>query len=297
MPLTRGIVGAEATFDASGPNLADVIGAFTEAEGVPRQPFDLEGLLQVRDDGYRFRKVEGNIGSSTVAADGLLTTEPGLAGTRFSFAVEGPELDELTEEAGYDAREGPFELSGKIALQSDRIAFDDIELVRENGKLSLDVDLGLPVSNLNVRYNARARGPDVRDLSASLGPFQLKEGLPFSINARGEVGDAYVRFDTFDVQIGDAMTHSEGEVRFDGQDSASELYWTGNLPSLAKLFTVDGKELNDQGISWSANLVGEGNTLKIEELQANVGASDLRGNIYFTAGDVPELNVDVYSTR
>ena len=252
------------------------------------------GLLQVRQDGYRFRKVEGNIGTSAVALDGVLKTEPGLVGTRFTFSAEGPELDELTEEAGYDAREGPFELSGNITLYPDRIEFDDIELKRDNGQLSLNFDLGLPVSELRIRYDAKARGPDVRDLAARLGPFDLK-ALPFSVDARGEVDVNYVRFDEFDVTIGDATTQSRGEIRFDDEASTSELRWSGNFPSLANLFTMDGRAFNDQAFSWSADLVGDGDELQVENLIIRLGESDVKGKVYFKAGDVPDLYVDVYS--
>ena len=294
VPFTSGVVGTEATFTASGPNLAEVIGAFTEAEGVPEQPFDLGGQLQVRDDGYRFRKVTGNIGTSTVQADGLLTAETGLAGTRVTFAAEGPAFQELTQDADIEVKEGPFELSGKIALQPDRIAFDDIKLERENGQLSLDLDLGLPVSELRVTYDAQARGPDVRDLLARLGPLQLKE-LPFSIDAHGEVDVDYIRFDTFDVKIGDATTRSQGEIRFDDEVSSSELYWNGDLPSLANLFTVNGRKFNDQAFSWSAYLVGDEDELKIEDLVLKLGASDVQGKVHLKADEVLELYVDVYS--
>ena len=289
-----GIVGSEANFTAGGPNLAALVAAFAEADGIPAQPFDIGGLAQVRDDGIRLRDIEGNIGTSTLDVDGLLALEEGLAGTRFTFAVQGPALEELTEASGVEVKEGPFELSGSIALQPDLVAFDDIEFERDNGQVSLELDLGLPVSELHVRYDARARGPDVRELFAELGPFQMKE-LPISIDARGEVDANYVRFDEFMVNIGDATTQSQGEVRFDGAASTSRLNWTGNLPSLASLFTVEGRELNDQGFSWNADLVGDGDTLKVENLLAKIGESDIRGKVFFKAGDVPELSIDVTS--
>lgn len=294
LPFTRGIIGTEATFKASGPDLADLVGVFTEAEGVPKQPFDVGGVLQVREDGYRFRDIAGQVGTSTVTGDGLLRVQAGLAGTRFTFAAQGPAFEELTEAVEIDVQEGPFELSGKIGLQRDMIEFDDIELERQRGHLSLDADLGLPVSELRVKYDAQARGPDVRDLFAKLGPFELK-ALPVSIDARGEVDADYVRFDEFDVTIGDATTDSQGEIRFADEESTSKLHWNGNIPSLARIFTLDGKELNDQSFSWSADLVGDGNELKIDDLLLKIDESDIQGKVYFTAGDVPEVNVDVYS--
>jgi uncharacterized protein involved in outer membrane biogenesis len=294
LPFTRGIIGTEATFATSGPDLSRLIGAFTEAEGVPEQPFDIGGLLQVREDGYRFSNVSGNVGTSAVTGDGLLKVRDGLAGTRFTFAAKGPAFEELTTDVDIEVREGPYELSGRIGLQRDLIEFDEIKLERKSGHVSLNADLGLPVSELRVRYDAQASGPDVRDLLARLGPFELK-ALPFSIDARGEVDVDYVRFDEFDVTVGDATTESQGEIRFADEENTSQLRWSGNLPSLARIVTLDGKQLNDQSFYWSADLVGDGKELKIENLLLKIGESDIRGRVHITAGDVPELDVDVYS--
>jgi hypothetical protein len=61
------------------------------------EAYDLNGRLEIRDDGYRFRRVTGSIGSSAVNLDGLLTRKRGLAGTRFDFELEGPELQEMID--------------------------------------------------------------------------------------------------------------------------------------------------------------------------------------------------------
>ena len=45
-----------------------------------------------------FRNVQGKLGTSAVSADGLLTTKPGLGGTRFTFAAGGPAFEEMLAE-------------------------------------------------------------------------------------------------------------------------------------------------------------------------------------------------------
>ena len=85
LTFARGVTGSDLAFTLEGPDLADLIGAFTDATGVPQQAYDLRGRLQARDDGFRFRNITGSVGSSSVDIDGLLTTKRGLGGTRFDF--------------------------------------------------------------------------------------------------------------------------------------------------------------------------------------------------------------------
>jgi len=292
--LTRGAKGSDFAFEIVGPDLAKLIGAFVTADGIPAQSFDVNGRLQIRDDGYRFREVRGSIGSSAIEIDGLLTTQHGLGGTRFDFEFEGPAFEEVTDEVGLEVREGPYELSGKIELQADRIDFKNIELDRDTGHVSLDLELGLPVSDRRVKYDVRARGTDVRTLLAGIGPLMFKK-LPVSIDARGELNGSYLRFEDFDVGIGDAQTKTQGELELAEDGGTSELHWSGNIPSLASLGTLNGNELSDQSVSWSADLSGGGGDLRVDNMVATLGESDINGKVYFKGGDVPELDVNIDS--
>jgi len=295
LALTQGVKGSDLAFEIVGPDLAGLIGAFVTADGIPVRPFDVSGRLQIRDDGYRFRGVSGSIGSSAIEIDGLLTTRPGFSGTRLTFAAEGPAFEELAGELGeLEIRDGPYELSGKIELQPDFIDFKDIELDRDTGHVSLDLGLGLPISDRRVEYDMRVRGSDVRTILAGIGPLMFNE-LPVSIDARGELNGNYLRFEDFDVSIGDALIQSQGELELAKDGGTSELHWSGNIPSLAQLATLDGHQLRDQSVSWSANLSGGGGDLSVDDMVATLGDSDVNGTIYFNGGDIPELDINVAS--
>ena len=295
LSLAPGVIGSDANFTLKGRDLAALINAFAEADGVPMEPYDFAGQLQVRDDGFRFRTVQGTLGTSAVSADGLITMNPGLAGTHFTFAAGGPAFEEVIEEIGdLEVREGPYDLSGKIALEPDLISFEDIELDRTTGHVSLDLGLGLPASDLRATYDLRARGSDVRTLLAGIGPFTLNE-LPVSITARGEVNGDYLKFEVFDVGIGDAEFESQGELELTEEGGDSQLHWSGNIPSLATLATYDGYELSDQAFGWSMDLSGGGGELRVDNMVATLGDSDVHGRIHFRDAEVPELDINVDS--
>lgn len=295
LSLAPGVIGSDANFTLKGQDLAALVNAFAEAEGVPMEPYDFAGQLQVRDDGFRFRTVQGTLGTSAVSVDGLITMNPGLAGTRFRFAAGGPAFEEmLAEQAELEVKEGPYDLSGEFEIQPDLIRFEDIELDRKSGHVSLDLELGLPASELRVTYEMRARGSDVRTLLAGIGPVKFKE-LPVSIDARGKVDGSYVEFRKFDVGIGDARFQTQGNLELGEDGGKSKLHWSGNVPSLSHLATFDGVPFNDQSFGWSADLSGGDGELTVDNLVATLGESDVRGKIYFKGSDVPELYIDVES--
>jgi hypothetical protein len=295
MTFAPGFRGSDIDFTLDGPDLHDLIGAFVAAEGVPKEAYDLGGRLEVRDDGFRFRHVQGTVGSSAVSVDGLVTMNPGLGGTRFTVAAGGPAFEEmLAELPELEVKEGPYDLAGKIEVQPDLISFKDIELDRKTGHVSLDLDLGLPASELRLTYDIRARGSDVRTIMAGIGPVQFKE-LPVSIDARGRVDGSYVEFGKFDVGIGDATFQTQGNLEFGDDGGTSELHWSGNVPSVSRLATFDGAPLNDQSFGWSADLSGGDGELTVDNLVATLGESDVSGKIYFKSGDIPELYVNVDS--
>jgi hypothetical protein len=295
LALAQGVRGSGVAFTLKGPNLSELIGAFVEAEGVPGEAYDLGGRLEVRDDGFRFRHVQGTVGTSAVSVDGLLTTRHGLDGTRFEFAAGGPAFEEVIEDlVDLEVREGPYNLSGKIALAPDLVRFEDIELDRNTGHISLDLDLGLPVSERRIKYNTRVRGTDVRMILASIGPLEFKE-LPVSVDARGEVNGESLRFETFEVDIGGTTTSSQGHLEFAEDGDVSELVWSGNIPSLARLATLDGREFRDQAFSWSAHLAGRDGVLRVDDMSVKLGDSDASGTIHFDGNGIPELKVNVQS--
>jgi len=295
LTLKRRIIGTDLTFTLKGPDLVVLIGAFTNARGVPQQPYDVRGRMQARSDGFRFREVTGSVGSSSVDIDGLLTTKRGLGGTRFDFKVAGPALQEMIERIGdLEVRQGSYELSGSIELQPDMLRLRDFELDRSLGDLKVDLDLGLPVSRKWMDFDARGRGKNVRSVIRGLEKFEAHE-QPFSLAARGTQRDDYWKFDKLEIGIGEAAIQAEGDLAFRDAKAVTEFDFNLTVPNLASLGTVDGRGFNDQGISLVAHVVGGDGVLTVDQLVAKLGESDVNGFVQLRKGEVPELDINVFS--
>ena len=104
-----------------------------------------------------------------------------------------------------------------------------------------------------------------------------------------------VSLDRLNLAVGEAKANARGDLNF-AESSRSTRFSIGlNIPSLAKLGSIDGRPMREQSLTLNANVVGGGGLLQVDDLTARLGDSDIRGKIRFEKGDVPNLNVEVQS--
>ena len=290
-----GINGSELSFGLTGPNLAAVTGAFGLTDGIPDESFEVGGNVQIGEGGYRFADVTAMIGSSALDLSGLLAPVSGLAGSNVTFELSGPALEELVDEIGdFKVRPGSYKLAGTVELQSDLIHLDDIRLERGKGHVSLNMELGLPVSRQWANFNMQARGNDVRNVLYGIKGYEA-QASPFLADVRGELRERNLSFDKLEIGIADARMHARGELNLSDSSASTSFSFTGDIPSLSQLGRVDGRGLRDQGVKWDAVVTGSKNVLTIDDLSLTLGESDVHGFVRYTKGDVPKLEVDINS--
>ena len=295
LTIASGAIGSDLAFTFDGPDLADLVGAFIDATGVPPLPYELRGRMQARDNGFRFRNVSGSVGSSSINIDGLLTTTQGLAGTRFDFNLAGPALQELIDRIGdLEVRQGPYELSGNVLLKPEMLELRDFELDRTFGDVKVDLDLGLPVSRKWIDFDMRGSGKDVRSVLRGLERFEAYE-QPFSLDVRGNLRGDYWKFDKLDIGVGEATIQAKGDLAFKDAEAITEFSFNLTVPDLASLGTIDGRGFNNQGFSLLAHVVGGDSVLTVDRLVAKLGESDMNGFVQLRMDEVPDLDVDVFS--
>jgi hypothetical protein len=291
----RGLFGSDVAFRAKGPSLAELIGFFAQNKAVPVQPYSLDGQLQIRADGYRFREVTGKVGTSDVEVDGLLVPRRKIVGSRFNFAARGAAFTEIIDQLGdLQVTPGPYELAGSIELEADVIKFDDIKLTRATGRVDLDLDLGMPVSRRWANLNLQASGPDVRVLLKTVENFEA-DAAPFLIDVTGKLRDTAWSLDNMDVNIGLASVLGKGTLDLRGETSATQFDLTVNVPNIGGLGTLDGYRMREQSFTLNANVTGHDNEVRIDNLRATLGQSDVRGVVRYRVGEVPMLDVLIES--
>jgi len=293
--LGRGIIGSELSFGLAGPNLAALTGTFGVSDGVPDEPYDLGGELLVGGNGYQIKDASGTLGSSKLKIDARLVPGSGLSGSRVGFAASGPAFEEIIDEVGeLEVRPGPYELSGTIVLQPDLVEFDDVKLNRDLGKVSVNMELGLPMSRRWANFDLRADGSNMRSVIRGIEGYEAEEAS-FSVDVRGELREANVSFDKFEIGIGDTQMQARGDLNLGDDGSSTQFSFSGYIPSLTQLGYFDGRRLRDQAIQWDANITGADGILVIDDLNVKLGESDVRGSVRYSKGDVPNLAVNIHS--
>jgi uncharacterized protein involved in outer membrane biogenesis len=289
----RGLLGSDFAFVVQGPDLARTVGAFTLNTGVPVQPYNLQGRLELREDGYRIRGVSGKLGTSDVELDGLLVPRRGIVGSRFMLEASGADINEIAGQFGdLGVRPGPYELSGTVNFQADRIEFDDIALRRAIGKFDLDFELGLPVAERSAKLDLQASGPNVQAILARFSGFAADEA-PFQIDLDGSVEGSALQINNLDIQVGLATLQAAGGLDLAGNATTTPVNVSVNMPDTAALGTVNGRRLRSQDFVLDAEITSGNGEMRADNVVARMGGSDIKGALRLVTGAVPQLKAEI----
>jgi uncharacterized protein involved in outer membrane biogenesis len=295
--LQPGIKGTDVAVRAAGGDLAELVAMFAEPIGVPALPYDVNARLRVQNNGFRFTGISGSLGTSSVSGEGLVVPAKMIAGSWFDIAASGPDFAEILESASdLQIRPGPFELEGKIEFRADAIELSNVRLDRQNGEARLDLTIGVDRPQQYLDFDLSAKGRDVRSVLRGIDRFAAFE-QPFSVSTEGALRGPHWTFDKLDAAIGDATMTAAGDLEFVDARATTEFDFALNIPSLAAIGTIDGRRFQDQAFSVSASVTGGDGLLTAEKIDVRVGDSDIHGKALVRKGDIPEIDIEVYSDR
>ena len=295
--LRPGIRGTDLAVRAAGGDLKQLVAMFAHPVGVPALPFDIEGRLQIGDDGFGLSGLEGSLGSASISGRGLLVPVAGIAGSHFDFAAEGPGFEDLLQAFGdLRIRPGPFELTGRISFRRDAIQLSKVALDRQSGDARLDLTIGIGRTQRYFDFDVGASGTDVRSILSHIEGFEAFE-QPFSIDVDGTLRGAHWNFGKLDVLVGDATIKAGGDLEFVEARATSAFSFELDIPSLAAVGTIDGRRFHDQALSLTAHVRGGDGKLAAEGVNVRIGDSNMEGSILFRQGKVPEIEIELHSDR
>jgi hypothetical protein len=293
--LAPGIRGSDFTVELGGPDLAELVREFATVEGIPAQPYDVAGGLRFDGENLRFSDVLGEVGSSSVRADGEVRIDQGFAGLRVDFDLAGPALEDLVADLGaIELQPGPYELSSELHLDSERIRFDDIEYSRPFGEVRGSFGMALNASGREMTFDLTARGDDLHQVLGKVYGFEAEE-MAFAFDVRGGLRETLISLDKLDITVGAATANARGELDFGEARRSTRFALDVNVPNLAQLGSLNGLRLREQGFALYADIRGDTEKIVVENLSAKIDESDVQGLISLEKGDVPFLNIDVRS--
>jgi uncharacterized protein involved in outer membrane biogenesis len=288
-----GLYGSRLDYGLQGPDLAKLIGAFADSAMVPARPYRFNGTLDIREEGFEFGRIAGQLGRMEIIASGLLRPVSGITGSRFEFSVDGPEIGEIISPAfDVDIRPGPYSLSGAVGFAAPAIEFEDLRLNHEVGQVELDLQIGLEEQRFGFRVDAEGR--DLRAVLSRIEGIEA-EASPFSVTGRGELYNQRLTLDDLDIVLGDATLDASGDLDFAENAGSTHFRFDLDIPNLARIGTFHGYRMRPQALNLVATVEGGGGVLSVDKAAARLDDSTVEGAFRYEVGEVPMLDVRIKS--
>ena len=101
---------------ADGPDIS-ILQDFTDLEGIPARPFDIDVTVRSHPDGVLIEEGTGIFGENRIDARGTVALKSGLDGTTGSIRLSGPDFHNVALVSGVPyLPAGPYDIAGDVAL-------------------------------------------------------------------------------------------------------------------------------------------------------------------------------------
>jgi hypothetical protein len=134
----------------------------------------------------------------------------------------------------------------------------------------------------------------VRSLLQEFGDFEANEA-PFLIQIEGQLRDTTVSVESLNLKVGVANLSGQGTLDFEGDVSATRFDLSMNVPNVGALGVLDGNRIREQSLTLNAKVTGRGDVLQVNDLLVTLGTSDIKGDIEYRHGDIPNLEINIES--
>jgi len=154
-----GYTGSKLQLHLDGHNAHSLMSVFG-IDALPEEPFNLNARVELIDNGLRIeRGVLVTIEDDRLELGGLITFNPGIAGSEFDLRVSGNDLAQMLQhvmDTGYIPTR-PYDLNGHLEILESSLNLEDMKLDFEGVRLattgSINFDDQLLGSSLNFQIN------------------------------------------------------------------------------------------------------------------------------------------------
>jgi uncharacterized protein involved in outer membrane biogenesis len=276
----------------SGPDLS-WLASLGGVEGLPADPFDLEGRVRSLDAGYRVDDFRASVGEIDLIARGLLGNLPRIDGSDLEVEIRGPDLSALSRYPRIQALpKGRFAASGRVRAGSGAYRLEQVSgelgrhrfgldgvLVPESGLVGSDVELQLS-------------GPDLEDAARMAREAGLKKlpELPaadFSLSGRVRVVESGYELDDLTGRVSDAEARIDGSLDRSPGGSGMDLSIEARGPDASILPPIAGKRLPGKPFSVRGRMEREEGGARFRGVEIELG--EHRALVDGVLGDPPKL--------
>jgi hypothetical protein len=211
------------------------------------------------------------------------------------FKASGPNLNEwLVDQIRTDRTGEAFKYSAKLRAVDSSLKISDLKLDIRDATLRGNITSGWPDHPEQLSFDLTAKGKNMAEELPVFMDFQ-PAAVAFNVKARGNLDETHIELDDFDATIGSAVAKINGKVSIPPAVSAESLSIDIRGDKLADLGTITGWEIKDNSFAITATINADGNSIKTDDVELQLGPNDLSGQFTYETGDKPNLNIDISS--
>ena len=268
---------AEIAIEAAGPTMA-VVEDFTDLEGVPAGPFDIDIILRSHPEGIEIVQGSGVFGDNRVEAQGVLALRPGLQGSSGFVRALGPEFRNVALLSGVPyLPAGAFDISGEVTVGGDLLRLRRVSASVGDMEGSLSGQVVIAGANTGgFGLDLVLAGPDLAAVPA-IEVLEIFAGDAFRVAGRLERREDLLTAKNLDLSLGDLNATLDGAV--DGAAEQVRMSVSANAPGslmvqkIAKLSYLPGGPVVFQG-----ELEKSHDEIRLSEAVATIGDYRLTAN-------------------
>ena len=284
-------------FRVSGPDLARTLNmAGVELDALPPGSYAAAGRIRRTAEHFKLDDITARLGDTRARLGGRLGNLPDFQGTDIDITIEGDSLANLAPEvSGYAFQEIPFNVASNIRVARGMLKLGDLNVDIGAGRLRGDISIAMSPMLASGSVAITANGPDVAKWVPSFAQY-VPVTAPFDLTGDVRWQDTHIVVDRLAVQIAEGRLVANGTVDI-AEFARTDMNMDAQVASMSTLGRIAGTDLPDAPLSLSAHLIGSADVLRLDDLHATSGESDLAGNAtYQTQGEIPFVDVSLNST-
>ncbi|WP_291993411.1 AsmA family protein [Candidatus Accumulibacter sp. ACC003] len=293
---------AETLFDLTpqmrGADLSSLAGLFFSAKDAayfPVGPFQLAGKLRLQGSRLQFTSAEARAGNSVFGVDASLDLAGKTPRVDARITAEGGNLAELLKPQlleGVPA--APFSLSSHLTMSDQGMALNDLQFSLADSRLSGRLSTGWPREPERITFDLLAAGSNLRASLPAI-PGYVAAPAAFHVEARGTADAASVNIERLDGKIAAASIALAGKLVLKPVFSADAVRLSVQGPKLSELGSLKAWPLVDQPFALSGTMTGSKDSVRMDDFQATLGKSDLKGSLRISTTTRPRIDLDLRS--
>lgn len=276
-------------------SLASLLLGGEKAAYFPGGNYELTAKLAGRGSRLTITNGDGKAGDNVIGFDGSVDLAAEIPKVAGSVTASGKNLAELLRPQlikGVPA--AAFSLNASLQVSDRGVVLDELQFALGESSLSGRLSSGWPQKPEQMAFDLTAAGSD---LQASLPeiPGYIAAPVAFRIEARGTADSTTIEIERLDGKLADAGVTLAGKLLFKPRLSADAVHFSAAGPKLSDLGQVRDWPLVELPFAVSATMSSSEDQLRMDDVKAKLGDSDLEGSLRLAALTRPGIDLKLRS--